>query len=412
MKNTILLEDLINEVKAAIAPWNHSLSTKWQYNYSWQRLQEFFKRRTAHYFNESVAYEFIDTWKNMYENDECKKWKFYLMRYTTQLLINYWNDGNAEWFANRECKYNLSNADFIKVLNNYQTFIENDGKSKATCSYYSNFTRYFLEFIENKKSAISCITQQDVVEFIVYINTRFSSTSIRTVLCALRSFFKYLEQKNQIKSALLLTIPTSSLRKTAVIKVLTVDNENRVLDVANTDSSTGKRNKAIVLLAMRLGLRMSDILGLKFENIDWRSNTISIVQHKTELPLQLPLLNDVGNAVADYIINGRPETDDNHIFIRHHAPYCRLTAAHDISSKLFDAAGINQAAGDKKGLHVYRHSLASRLLCKGTSLSAISSILGHADRESSQVYISTDAIGMRKCPLTLKGIEPNLEVLG
>jgi site-specific recombinase XerD len=269
-----------------------------------------------------------------------------------------------------------------------------------------------LGFVENRKSAISCITQQDVIDFIVYINTRFSSSSIRTVLCALRSFFKYLEQENLIQSALLLAIPTSSFKKSAVIKILTVEDENNVLDVANTDAPEGKRNKAIVLLAMRLGLRMSDILGLKFENVDWKYNTISIVQHKTKSLLQLPLLNDVGNAIADYIINGRPETDDRHIFIRHHAPYCRLTEAHDISSKIFDAAGINQVEGDKKGLHVYRHSLASKLLSNGTALPAISSILGHADRESSQVYISTDAIGMRKCPLTLKGIEPNMGVLG
>lgn len=412
MNNKILLKDLINEVKAAIELWNHSESTKWQYNYSWKKLQEFFGRRAEPYFNESVAYEFIDMWKNMYKSDECKKWKYYLMRYTTQLLIKYWKDGNVEWFVNRDCKYNLSNTDFIKVLNDYQTFIENDGKSKYTCAYYSNFTRYFLEFIENRKPAISCITQQDVMEFIIYINTRFSFTSVGTVLCALRSFFRYLEQVNLIKSALLLAIPTSSSRKTAVIKILTAEDENKVLEAADTETPEGKRNKAIVLLAMRLGLRMSDILGLKFENIDWRCNTISIVQHKTESSLQLPLLNDVGNAVADYILNGRPETDDRHIFIRHHAPYCRLTAAHDISSRLFDAAGINQEEEDKKGLHVYRHSLASRLLSKGTSLPAISSILGHADRESSKVYISTDAKGMRKCPLTLKGIEPDMEVLG
>lgn len=412
MNSKILLKDLINEVKAAIEPWNHSESTKWQYNYSWQNLQEFFERRTEPYFNESDAYEFIDMWKNMYENDECKKWKYYLMRHTTQLLIKYWQDENLEWFVNRDCKYTLSNTDFKKVLNNYQNFIENDGKSKYTCAYYYDFTRYFLEFIETRKPAISCITQQDVMEFIIYINTRFNSTSIRTVLCALRAFFRYLEQENLIKSALLLSIPVSSSRKTAVIKTLTTEDENKVLDVTDTETPEGKRNKAIVLLAMRIGLRMSDILGLKFENIDWRCNVISIVQHKTELPLQLPLLNDVGNAVADYILNGRPKIDDRHIFIRHHAPYCKLTGAYNISSRLFDVAGINQEEEDKKGLHVYRHSLASRLLSEGISLPVISSILGHADRESSKIYISTDAKGMRKCPLTLKGIETDMEVLG
>lgn len=84
---------------------------------------------------------------------------------------------------------------------------------------------------------------------------------------------------------------------------------------------------------MRLGLRMSDIIGLKLENIDWKCNTISIVQHKTKSLLQLPLLNDVGNAITGYIINGRPETDDSHIFIRRHAPYCRLPWATHINHR-------------------------------------------------------------------------------
>lgn len=120
------------------------------------------------------------------------------------------------------------------------------------------------------------------------------------------------------------------------------------------------------------------------------SFTIFIIQHKTATSLQLPLLDDVGNAIADYILNGRPQSSDRHLFIRHSAPYCKLKEAHDISAGLFNAASINQKAGDKKGLHVYRHSLASKLLSHGTSLPEMFSILGHTDQESAQIYISTD----------------------
>ena len=143
-------------------------------------------------------------------------------------------------------------------------------------------------------------------------------------------------------------------------------------------------------------------------DIDWKRNTIELVQEKTDTPLVLPLLTDVGNAIADYILNGRPDSSLPYIFLRTQAPYRKLsgrTACYGISVKMMKEAGIRQGDRDRKGLHCLRHSLAARLLAEETPLPVISSILGHRDKDSTKVYLSTDLAHLRACALSLAGIE-------
>jgi integrase len=90
-------------------------------------------------------------------------------------------------------------------------------------------------------------------------------------------------------------------------------------------SGVGKRNYAMVLLASRLGLRASDIANLKFSNLDWDNNLITLVMQKTDKTIELPLLADVGNAIIDYLRHGRPQSDLQHVFLSSRAPYVTAT---------------------------------------------------------------------------------------
>ena len=165
----------------------------------------------------------------------------------------------------------------------------------------------------------------------------------------------------------------------------------------------GKRNYAILLLAIRTGLRSIDIINLKLGDIQWRRNTIEIVQAKTGAPLILPLLTDVGNALADYVLNGRPNSQQPYLFLRTQAPYRQLSvrAGYGLSCKMMKAAHIRQSLGDRKGLHCLRHYVAARLLSEETPLPIISSILGHRNKDSTKVYLSTDLAHLRACALGL-----------
>jgi integrase len=171
------------------------------------------------------------------------------------------------------------------------------------------------------------------------------------------------------------------------------------IDRAN---ALGKRNHAIVLLAARLGLRASDIAGLRFENLHWEQSMIVLNQHKTGRELQLPMLTDVGEAIIDYLKYGRPESKEPHVFLQGRSPFTRIYS-HSITCvvhRSFVRAGVN-IENRRHGPHALRHSLAGILLEKGTVLPVISEVLGHEYTSSTEYYLRIDLKSMRQCALNV-----------
>lgn len=116
-------------------------------------------------------------------------------------------------------------------------------------------------------------------------------------------------------------------REKKVFPVLPKSDIAKLLDTIDRNSTKGKRDYAIMLLGTVLGLRACDAVALKLTDIDWLRGEIRIVQSKTSNPVILPLTQDVGEALKDYILNARPSTTDKEIFLRINAPHKRLAAA-------------------------------------------------------------------------------------
>lgn len=182
--------------------------------------------------------------------------------------------------------------------------------------------------------------------------------------------------------------------------VFTEDEIKRILENVNTDSPVGKRNYAIILLLARLGIRISDILNLQFDSIDWERKRISIQQQKTGTQVELPLLEDVGWAIIDYLQNGRPQTSCPNVFVCHNPPFDRIHSwlAKDIS-RAVQKAGIRVPRGKTAGTHIFRHSLATNLLNQGVGIDEIAQTLGHTSAESTEAYISLSMNTLRVCAL-------------
>lgn len=210
---------------------------------------------------------------------------------------------------------------------------------------------------------------------------------------------------------LTVAVPSSGSRKVSIVPTLTAEEEAQLLQSIDRSACLGKRNYAMVLLAIRTGLRTVDIINLKLTDIDWHSNTINIIQQKNRKPLRLPLLPDVGNALADYILHARPESSFPHIFLRIHPPFLKLTDCYHVSRSAFEKTNIRQDENQNKGFHVFRHSVASKMLASEIRLSVISSVLGHGSMESSKPYLSSDSAHLKACALTLKEIEVSKEEL-
>ncbi|MDR1184388.1 MAG: tyrosine-type recombinase/integrase [Coriobacteriales bacterium] len=179
------------------------------------------------------------------------------------------------------------------------------------------------------------------------------------------------------------------------------DEVTAVLACIDRVSLVGKRDYAMLLLAARLGLRRSDILALKPKNIDCKRNVIALEQVKTGEPLELPLFEEIQEALADYIKNARPScTEHAEIFLEHMAPYEPLSRSGLtlVAKKYFRCAGID-VKGRRRGPHALRASLATGLLAKNVPYGAISKVLGHVGESATKSYIEIDIERLRACAL-------------
>jgi len=182
----------------------------------------------------------------------------------------------------------------------------------------------------------------------------------------------------------------------------------RVLAVIDRQSATGKRDYAMILMTARLGLRISDLRGLELGDLDWRSKTITIVQHKTGRPLSLPLLDDVGWAIIDYLAGGRPETACAKVFVKHRHPFDAFGCGSSVASRLSRhavRAGITFAPGEVCGMHSLRGALAVAMIGNGTPMPVVSAVLGHASSDTTQAYyLRFDVERLRCCALDVEDV--------
>jgi site-specific recombinase XerD len=185
-------------------------------------------------------------------------------------------------------------------------------------------------------------------------------------------------------------------------QVLDHEMVEHLLGSVDRSTALGKRNYAMLLLAARYGLRASDIRSLHFEDVRWREQRIAILQSKTQRLLELPLLADVEEALVDYLRTGRPECPERVIFVRHPAPIRALAPRNGlwtVMQRALKAAGM-KLDHPQRGLHLLRHSLATRMLTKGVALKTIADLLGHDSMETTRRYAQVDLAGLRSVALS------------
>ncbi|MDD3945391.1 MAG: site-specific integrase [Mariniphaga sp.] len=234
--------------------------------------------------------------------------------------------------------------------------------------------------------------------------SRFVSSLQNTQLhvCGpVRRFLRYLFKVHLTKTDL--SIPLFYIKSHRAEKLPSLYNTEEIRKMDASIEKTGrtkKRDYAIFLLASRLGLRASDICQLQFRNLDWDRNVINLVQYKTKKEIELPLLAVIGEAIIDYIRNGRPKSDSKTIFLTANAPYTPLSVPglSSIISGIIYKAGI-ETKGRHHGAHCLRHSLATQLLEQGTALPVISETLGHSNSQTTMIYLGVNVNGLLRCSL-------------
>jgi len=411
----ISLSELIERTHDSIRSLEHSQSTLYHYQIAWKALADYFLEHDQVLFSRPLAEQYLLECKAKLDAKAIQKWRYKLYRLSVRMLIECFEEGHVTWKCYREQPVHLHQSAYLLLYANYQNHLQKEGKSADTIQTYTHVARQFLKYLEQKEvKDISEVGMKEVSSFIPVFSRPYQPNTLKINFTALRSFLRFLEDSNLTPFCLSQVVPSSPVRTTTIVPVISSEEAQHLLESANRTSALGKRNYAMLLLALRMGLRSIDIIHLKLGDIHWRSRVIEIVQAKTNQPLVLPLLTEVGNAIADYILNGRPDSQEPFIFLRSQAPYQKMaghSSCYAISRKVMKEAGVRQEVGQRKGFHCLRHAVAAQLLEVETPLPIISSILGHRNKESTKVYLSTDMEHLRACALNLTGIEINQEEL-
>lgn len=284
----------------------------------------------------------------------------------------------------------------------YESFLKKErGLSPVTGARYWGFLRRFI--VERFGDAPICVRElvpNDISGFLLRHARSGSPGVAKLMVTALRSFFRFVFQHGETERDLTGAVPTvPAWRLVDVPKYLTPEEVERVVHACDRrNSSVACRDRAIILLLARLGLRASEVIALELDDIDWRAGVLT-VHGKGRYHDGLPLPADVGEAVAAYLRQHRPPCTTRRVFIRNKAPHRGFAHPSSISTivcRALKRAGLRPAL---MGAHILRHSLATGMLRAGASMGEIGDVLRHRSPNTTEIYAKVDINGLRSLAL-------------
>ena len=250
----------------------------------------------------------------------------------------------------------------------------------------STYMRHFFCFVESQYPNTTAITDEMVRAFLLNASARFSK-SIGHVMRSVRLLTDFLRSKDLLIGSMDYSVFAPKPPRTIMREFYTEDEVDALLS-ATGSNPIGKRNKAMILLGYGNGFRASDVVNLTRKDINWKNGEIDIIQCKTGIPLKLTLNATTMNAIADYIINGRPECEYDNVFITATKPYRPLNpnGLSVMMTNLSKIVGVEIIPG--RAFHGLRRSYAINLAEADTELSLISQMLGHQTFECDRQYLT------------------------
>ena len=276
--------------------------------------------------------------------------------------------------------------------------------SDKTLTQYCPFIERFLcERFGHGPVEFAALHAEDVIGFVTRQAAHLSPARAKAATKALRSFFRYLRHCGEIELDLAAAVPTvPNWSMTGIPRAIAPEHVQAVFAHCPRDTQVGRRDYAILMLLARLGLRSGEIVALTLDSIDWEAGSIAVAG-KGDRATSLPLPVDVGEAIADYLCHGRPESSSRALFLRVCAPIRGLGAGQSVATIV--GAAIRRAGIETRhrGTHQFRHALATDMLRHGATLSEIGSVLRHRHAKTTGIYAKVDFASLRPLGLPWPG---------
>ena len=398
----VAVSELVFGLDAELVRLGYKASTMVWYRGCWRRLGRFFVSRGVQEFSLDLAMAWVDQSCGGFFDKEragtLKATEVYLFR-VAQMLNDFAVHGAVlRRYSRTVDKLAVGEAD---VVAQFQAWLRAGGCAVSTVRAYGTVAGEFCAFTGGRGGLAGLDT--GIIGAFVATLAGYQAKTVEHKLCALRSFLRFAAREGLVDGAVLEAVPVAkSTRQARVPSVWDPADVAKILEVVDRGNPCGKRDYAIILLITRLGLRGIDVKRLRFADLDWPSNQLSVVQAKTGHRVQLPLLKDVGWAIIDYIRHGRPPSECPQVFLRHTAPigpFSDQDHLHQILVKHARAAHVTLGENRRHGMHSLRHTLATRLLEHGTPIEQISDILGHQSVTATGAYLKSSLRLLAQCAL-------------
>lgn len=395
-KQTTIYE-LVENVMPCIAAKQYSSTYIKSFQLIFNRLLVYCEENNIEYFSAELVQQFLlDRYGVVPGTIESR---YSRIHRAMDLLLDYHHFGTV--MIRRRLNRTFPEA-FNADTEDYLNQMRLRGKRKNTVKSHKKVLLRFTDFLDSAGIAgYESLTLEVLNRYIKVVLCNYCNDVSMEYYGILKKFLQHLAHIGKTNEDFSLKlVPVKRTAASARIpSTLTLEQIEKILSSVDRDSPQGKRDYAVLLLAVKLGIRTCDIRNLRPSNIDWDQHMISFVQIKTGEPLSLPLPVDVGWAIIDYLKNGRPVSDAPEIFLRAVAPYESLQNFDNILIKHMRKADIPLDSVKHHGLHSLRHSLATHMLDENIPITSIQGVLGQVNAESTQKYIGVNIRQLRSCAL-------------
>jgi site-specific recombinase XerD len=298
---------------------------------------------------------------------------------------------------------------FDGALSEYLAFLRTHrGLADLTVEQHRGCAAAFFAELGRRCPAVALDTLSviDVEAVAIVLAKGLGRRSRQIMTTTIESLLRYLRGAGHIPPSCLPFLPrTRNYALSSLPAVVSWSEVERAVGAIDRTSPMGRRDYAMFLLVATYGLRASETVGLRLDDIDWRGGVLHIRQTKTRHMLDLPLVAAVRDALVAYLRDGRPAAPERHVFIKCHAPVRPVTRTtlYEVVRKAFESAGVKSA---HFGPHTLRHARATDLLRRGRSLKTIGDLLGHRVPEATLIYCKVAVEDLRAAALELPGAAP------
>lgn len=402
----LTLDDIIAKTFDALEGAGLKNTILWTYSHNYSTLRAFFKQHECRIYDLTLIEAFLAEYEKRYRSGEIARHYYTHLKRAIKMLVEYEAGGTLlSVFERKGTRFTL-NEEFESILGEYiseNTFHPN---TQDDIVWAVRRLMYFLE--QSGHYSFRCISDQHVRKFLLAMSERLASGSLQNMMCYLREFSKFVVQKGYSNFDMTALFSVKIRRESKIYPVISDKELELILKQVDTKTDMGKRDMAMLMLAITTGLRAIDIVNMKLQDIDWLRGEIKLVQRKTLVPVILPLMPEAGEAVKEYILFARPKSDSEYIFLTTKYPIRKFTDDTTFGymfGKYQRMAGIERKPFDGKGFHSIRRRIATKMIVSGVPGTTIANILGQMNIESSKQYLSFDTENLRECALSLGGIE-------